>query len=81
MDPFAKSAGLGGLYDQSPGKINQNVKQNINFRVKVKSRVYWYCFKQYSDNYKSYQEFINYTGNKFSFRREFKQDIRKIFKK
>ena len=40
MDPFAKSAGLGGLYDQTSGGISQNVKHNINFRVKVKSRVY-----------------------------------------
>lgn len=80
------SAGIIGLYyDGGDGhRVSSKVgnRGDNSFGNNFKSRLYWFCWKQFSKDFGSYNEFVaQNSSSKFSIRKEIKKDIVKKLNK
>ena len=67
-----KSAGLRGLYgDPDNRNIVENNSENLS--KKFKSKLLWYCWKQFSGDYVSYIEYSRSLDSKVSMIKEFRK--------
>jgi hypothetical protein len=66
---------------------NINVNRNVNSSIireelkELKVKIFWYCWKQFSNDFNNYKEFTGSLNSNFSVRKEIKKDVFGKFKK
>ena len=74
-------AGVKGLYSQNTQNVLQTESNNIPLIYRVKRRLIWYSWKQFSNKYSSFADFkLNWDYN-IGVRNEIIKDIKKLLSK
>jgi hypothetical protein len=61
--------------------VGVGVENNYSLRFKIKSKLFWYTWKQHIDKYHSYDEFVQSKGCCINVRQEVKKDLSNYFNK